>query len=86
MGATILVADDDRAIRMVLNQAEFFAERLRQEAGDDLAAQARRGFALAFGRAPSGREEEAAAALVRAHGLTALCRALFNANEFLYVD
>ena len=30
-------------------------------------------------------EQTAALHLVRAHGLPAFCRALFNANEFLYV-
>jgi hypothetical protein len=72
--------------RFVVRQAGFFAERLRREAGDDPAAQARRGFRLAFGREPSTEESAAAVELVRAHGLAALCRALLNANEFLYVN
>jgi hypothetical protein len=70
----------------VLQQAGYFAERLRKEAGDDVRAQVRRAFRLAFGRGPTGEEAAAAAALVRQHGLPALCRALFNANEFVYVD
>jgi mono/diheme cytochrome c family protein len=71
--------------RFVAQQAGLFAERLRREAGDDPAAQARRGFRLAFGREPSAEEEAAAARLIRAHGAAAFCRALLNANEFLYV-
>ncbi len=69
----------------VMQQAELFAERLRREAGDDVAAQVGRGFALAFGRAPSPEERDAAVRLVHEHGLAAFGRALFNANEFLFV-
>jgi hypothetical protein len=70
----------------VLQQADFFAERLRREAGDDAAAQVRRGFQLAFQREPTAEEEKGALTLAREHGLAALCRALLNANEFLYVE
>ncbi|MFM1767580.1 MAG: hypothetical protein RJA22_109 [Verrucomicrobiota bacterium] len=65
--------------------AGFLAERLEREAGAGAEAQARRGFALAFQRAPDAAELAAAAALIRAEGLPAFCRALFNANEFVYV-
>src|SRR5262249_49357415 len=70
----------------LLAQAEHFAERLRREAGADPGRQVGRAFALAFGRAPTAQEQAAAVALVRAHGLPAFCRAVYNANEFLYVD
>jgi hypothetical protein len=86
VSTTVLQALNLLNSREVLAQAEFLAERLRREAGADPAAQARRAFALAFGRPPAAPEQAAAAALVREHGLSALCRALFNANEFLYVD
>ena len=42
-------------------------------------------FRLALGRSPSAVEAAAAEKLVRDHGLALLCRALFNANEFVYV-
>ena len=70
----------------VMQQARFFAGRLKKEAGEAPGAQVGRAFAVAFGREPSGQEREAAEKLVREHGLAALCRALFNANEFLYVN
>ncbi len=70
----------------VLQQADFFAGRLKADTGGDVAAQVRRAFRLAFGRAPTNEECAAATKLVRAHGLPALCLALFNANEFVYVD
>jgi hypothetical protein len=69
----------------MMQQAGFFAERLQAEAGDDAAAQVERGFWLAFGRAPSEEEKTAAVALVNEHGLLHFCRALFNADEFVYV-
>ena len=71
--------------RFLLQQAGFFAERLKREAGDDPAAQARHGFRLAFGREPSAEESAAAVRLIREHGPAAFCRALLNASEFLYV-
>jgi hypothetical protein len=70
----------------VVQQAEFFAERLRKDAGEDPAAQVNRAFGLAFGRTPEEAERAAGVQLVRRHGLPALCRALFNANEFVYVN
>lgn len=68
----------------VLDQARFFAERLERESASR-EEQVRRAFALAFGRAPAAKETEAALALIAQHGLAAFCRALWNANEFVYV-
>jgi mono/diheme cytochrome c family protein len=45
-----------------------------------------RGFLLAFGRNPALEERAAAKELVARHGLEALARALFNTNEFVYVQ
>jgi hypothetical protein len=65
-------------------QAGFLAERVAREAGSAPEAQAARVFRITFGRAPAGDEQKSAAALIRKHGLPALCRALMNTNEFLY--
>jgi hypothetical protein len=70
--------------QFVLEQAAFFAERVR-EAGDDRRTQIRRAFALAFNREPSRRELNEAAKLVHQQGLKVFGRALFNANEFVYL-
>lgn len=70
----------------VIEQAGFFSERIQADAGTDLLAQVDRAFALALARKPAGDERSAAVALIREHGLEALCRALFNTNEFIYVD
>jgi hypothetical protein len=70
----------------VLQQAGFLAGRVQKEAGRETAAQVKQVFRLAFQRPPSARERAAAEKLVREHGLPALCRAVLNANEFIFVD
>ena len=71
--------------RFMLQQAETFAERLRKEAGDDRAAQVKEAWQLAFNRSPDRTEAKAAVAFVKVEGLPALCRAVLNANEFLFI-
>jgi hypothetical protein len=68
----------------MLRQSEFFAARLEAER-PDAAGRVARAFALAFGRPPAPEEAAAAERLAARHGLPALCRALFNANEFVWV-
>ncbi len=69
----------------VVRQAEAFAARLAANVGSDPEKQVERAFALAFSRPPTIVEREAAAALIRSRGTASLCRALYNANEFVYV-
>lgn len=66
-------------------QADFFAQRLKQEAGPEIAEQIRHGFRLAFQRLPDREEVTAAENLIRDHGLQSFCLALFNASEFFFV-
>ena len=40
---------------------------------------------LAYGREAENDEIAASAAFAEEHGLAALCRVIFNTNEFLYV-
>ena len=65
-------------------QSDFFAGRLLRDAGAMPTTQITRAFMLTLGRPPTASEQNAAASLVAQHGLPTLCRALFNANEFLY--
>lgn len=67
-------------------QAHHFAARLERDAGRDVCAQVKSAFRIALGREPSSLETSQGLSLVQAHGLAALCRALFNANEFVYAD
>ena len=68
----------------ILQQAEALATRVEREAKDN--AQIERAFQLALNRPPASEEVMAARKLVDEHGLPALCRALLNASEFLYVN
>ncbi len=71
--------------RFIVQQSSLFASRLEQEAGPDANAQVRRAYSLTFLRPPTDDEQTAATQFVQAHGLSAFCRALLNANEFLFV-
>jgi len=44
------------------------------------------GWAPAFGRSPDLAELQEAQRVAAAHGAEAVARAIFNSNEFLYVD
>ena len=70
----------------LLTQARHFAQRLRCEAGDDVALQVRRAFLLALGRAPDAEESTLAVQYVQSSpdALAEFCLALFNLNEFVY--
>jgi cytochrome c553 len=69
-----------------LRMSDDLAARLVREAGDDVCSQIRRAYQLAFCRDPSDEERRRVEAFVAQHGLAAFCRALFNTNEFLYVE
>jgi hypothetical protein len=73
--------------RFTLDMAGALAERAgRETAGQDGAAQVRRVFALALLREPTAGEAEKAQRVVAKHGLAALCRAILNTNELVYLD
>lgn len=69
----------------MVEQAEIFSQRLRKDAGAEPSAQVRRAFWLTFCREPTRPELEQGERLVAEHGLMAFCRAILNANEFVFV-
>ena len=69
-----------------LDQATRFSSRLEQQCGPAPQAQIEQAFQLALQRSPDTNERSAAEALVAEHGLATLCRALLNANEFLFLE
>jgi hypothetical protein len=69
----------------VLQQAERFARRVEAEVGGGLGDQVTHAFQLALQRSPTDGEREACLKVAAAHGLPAVCRVLFNANEFLFL-
>ena len=71
--------------RFVLASCDSLADRLQTEAGDDPASQADLAFQLILNRPPIGSELDGATTLVREQSAAALGRALYNANEFLFI-
>ncbi|MAB91275.1 MAG: cytochrome C [Planctomycetes bacterium] len=71
--------------RFMLRQARSLAERATREA-EGTSAQVARAFSLSLGRDPDPKEHERMTAYAGQYGLPALCRLLFNLNEFLFID
>ncbi len=69
---------------MVLTQAKVFAERLKKDAGTDVAKQIDRAYRLALSRPPDAFERKESLAFVQKAGLTDFCHAILNLNEFVY--
>ncbi len=70
-----------------IDLAEALAERITAEGGDrNVADGIRRAYLLVYSREPDEGEQTDAQTIVSAHGWRALCRALLNSNEFLYLD
>lgn len=67
-----------------VQQSDLFAERLtaKQPA---VSEQVRFAYRLCFGRYPLDTELQDALGFIAANGLPAFCRALLNANEFLFI-
>jgi uncharacterized protein (UPF0335 family) len=70
----------------VLRMASYCADRVGRDAGNDQRKQIDRAWQLTVGRSPNESELLASQQLVSKHGLEALCRGLFNINEFVLVD
>jgi len=70
----------------MLKQSRYFAERLAAEHGSNIDAQVERAFQLAFARSPDMTERELSRKTIAQHGLWQFCRAILNANEFIYID
>ncbi len=77
-------------------QAAEFAKRLRNECGDDIQAQVRRGLELALSRPVEGQDVERGVALIKQlqekhqlspeRALDYFCLYVYNLNEFAYID
>lgn len=68
-----------------LQMSEAWAKRLEHEYAD-IETQVAAAFEQAYGRQPRSDEQEPACALVKEHGLAALCRAILNSSELIYVN
>ena len=63
--------------------AGALAERVKQ---DDHEVSIRQTFELLFSRPCDEQELAMASQFIDDHGINAFCRALLNANEFVYID
>ena len=61
-------------------------QRLADPTRDSIEKQVVRAWQLAYQRNPTPDEARLASRLVADHGLKALCRALFNSNEFVTIE
>lgn len=71
---------------LAIEAARAFAKRVEAESGSEPPAQIKRAFALAFQRPPTRDELAACERLLRQRSLAEVCRALFNLNEFAFLD
>jgi len=71
--------------RFVIDSSQALATRVKATSGDDVPAQIRAVYQLAYGRDPQPAELADAESTVREFELATLCRAVFNSNEFLFI-
>jgi hypothetical protein len=69
----------------VMLAAKAMAARLTKDAATD-AERVERAYRLTLGRGPTKAEQDRAATFLKDSPLSELCRALFNLNEFVYLD
>jgi hypothetical protein len=75
----------------VNEEAKFFAQRVKQLAGEDTQSRIRHACELALSRPPTETESRQLRRLIESakspdEGLVGLCRVLYNTNEFAYID
>ena len=70
--------------RFVMQQAELFEERLKFK-GESTEAKVGCAYELCFGRAADVQEMANARTFIEQHGWIQFARALFNANEFVFI-
>ena len=71
---------------LVLYLSDAFAARLVREAGPDAGRQVERAYRLALGRGAEPDERARGERVVERFGAATLARAIYNSNEFLYLD
>ena len=71
--------------QFVLQQSALLASHVEYLVGSDANDQVVCLFERLFGRQPSSTEVDLTVPLIQHHGLPALCRAMINTNEFLFL-
>ncbi len=70
---------------MIFEMADQFARRIVAQAGDNVESQIIAAYKIAYARPPEREEIVRCQAFLQEQDLGALCRVIFNSNEFLYV-
>ena len=70
----------------ILSQSRHLAARVAREGGDDLRAQLEAAYQQVLGRLPTDKESQELTAYAAKHGMTNVCRLIFNTNEFMFVN
>jgi hypothetical protein len=68
----------------VIHQAQLFADRVKKEAGDDVARQVDLAYRIALTRPPTSRELSLATDMVMSSSLVDFTNVILNLSEFLY--
>lgn len=68
-----------------LQQAELFSKSLKRTSGES-SEQVLQAYQMVFSRPPSKDEQNDAIEFIAEYGLSAFCRAVFNSNEFLFIQ
>jgi hypothetical protein len=68
----------------VLHQAQLFADRVKKEAGDDVAKQVDLAYRIALTRPPTKRELSLASDMIQSGSLVDFTNVILNLSEFLY--
>ncbi|MCA9069413.1 MAG: DUF1553 domain-containing protein, partial [Planctomycetaceae bacterium] len=71
--------------QFVLQQSELFAERIAEESSATDESQAALAYELAFGRPAKKAEVDQTVKFAKEYGWPAVCRAMFNSNEFVFI-
>ncbi len=69
----------------VARQSDRFADHLKARAPDSVERQIELAFLKTLGRLPTQPERSAVLDAAHEHGLSMICRVLFNSNEFLFI-
>jgi hypothetical protein len=71
---------------MANSMAKAFAERLQSEVGADPEQLVERAYRIATGRMPTEAERKPAVEFLKTQPLSEFALAIFNLNDFLYVN
>lgn len=71
--------------RFTLEQSEALAQRIIDEVGADKTRQITRLFEITLSRTPERDELDEYKTAIELHGLSVLCRAILNCNEFVFL-